>query len=72
MADLDDLEIPEFNSLDVNEGIERLRQIRLARRTPVKTVKTSSKTKRKAVVSKVKKQLKASDIDDILGMIGDD
>jgi DNA-binding TFAR19-related protein (PDSD5 family) len=50
MASLEDLPIKSILEESTDEAIERLRQIRLARRTPVKAVKViSSKAKASAV-----------------------
>lgn len=47
MADLDDLEITSITEMGTDEAIELLRQIRLNRRTPVKTTKvTTTRTKK--------------------------
>lgn len=40
MADLNDLNISSIMSMDNDEAIETLRQIRLSRRVPVKTTRT--------------------------------
>jgi hypothetical protein len=50
MANLDDLNNPSITSMTIDESLERIRQIRLARRTPPKstttrTTKTSSTKK---------------------------
>lgn len=45
MADLDDLDRESITETSRDEGIELLRQIRLSRRTPVKTTKKTSAAK---------------------------
>ena len=40
MADLNDLNISSIMSMDDDEAIETLRQIRLSRRVPVRTTRT--------------------------------
>ena len=49
MANLDDLPIKSITEMSTDEAIEMLRQIRLSRRIPVKSVpKTTIKRKAKA------------------------
>jgi hypothetical protein len=52
MADLDDLGFTSISDMSTDESIELLRQIRLSRRVPVKTTKsTTSKKPKPANVS---------------------
>jgi len=46
MADLEDLGFLSITEMANDEQLELLRQIRLARRTPIKQVKTTTTTKK--------------------------
>jgi hypothetical protein len=46
MADLDDLGFTSISDMSNDEGLERLRQIRLSRRTPTKVTKTTTISKK--------------------------
>jgi len=43
MADLESLGFPSITEMATDEALELLRQIRLSRRTPVKSTKTTTK-----------------------------
>lgn len=45
MTTIEDLHIPSITNMSQDEAIEYLRQLRLARRTPVKRTVTSKKPK---------------------------
>ncbi len=47
MADLEDLGFLSITEMSNDEQLELLRQIRLARRTPIKQTKTTTTTKKK-------------------------
>jgi len=71
MATIEDLDFTSIVDESTDEAIERLRQIRLSRRIPIKKVvkkKVNSRTVSKAVV----KNLDKGSINDLLNMIGDD
>ena len=51
MADLDDLGFTSISEMTSDEGLELLRQIRLSRRVPVKSTKTTTKKKESPKVS---------------------
>ena len=64
MADIEDLGIKSFSEMDKTEALELLRQIRLGRRTPVKTTKTYTKKSKKEV------DVNASQAEAILKILG--
>jgi hypothetical protein len=72
MATIEDLNYESIVNEDVDKSIERLRQIRLSRRTPIKKVKTSKKATSKTVSKAVVKSLDKNSINELLEMIGDD
>ena len=71
MATIEDLDFTSIVDESTDEAIERLRQIRLSRRTPVKKVSTK-KTTSKVVRQKVAKALSPDMAKKLLDMIGDD
>lgn len=50
MADLDDLGYKSITEMTTDEALEMLRQIRLSRRTPVKTTRTTTAKKKTQVI----------------------
>lgn len=50
MADLDSLNYTSITEMTNDEALELLRQVRLSRRVPVKTVRTIKKTAKAPVV----------------------
>ena len=71
MATIEDLDFTSIVDESTDEAVERLRQIRLSRRTPVKKVSTK-KTTSKQMKRQVTKKLKPTDALELLNMIGDD
>lgn len=71
MATIEDLDFTSIVDESTNEAIERLRQIRLSRRTPVKKV-TKKKATSKGVSKAVMKHLDKKSISELLDMIGED
>ena len=71
MATIEDLDFTSIVDESTDEAIERLRQIRLSRRTPVKKVSTK-KTTAKAIKKTVTKNLDKQSALELLDMIGDD
>ena len=71
MATIEDLNFTSIVDESTDEAIERLRQIRLSRRTPVKKVSTQ-KTTSKQVKKQVTKKLNPNLAKELLDMIGDD
>lgn len=71
MATIEDLDFTSIVDESTDEAIERLRQIRLSRRTPVKKVSTK-KTTAKAVKKQVIKAINPKLALELLDMIGDD
>lgn len=71
MATIEDLDFTSIIDESTDEAIERLRQIRLSRRTPVKKVSTKKSTS-KVVKQKVVKALSLESVKELLEIIGDD
>lgn len=71
MADLDDLGIKSILDTSQDEALERLRQIRLSRRVPVKS-RTPKKTAAKKAQSKPMPKLSASQAADLLKLLEED
>jgi hypothetical protein len=71
MSTIEDLDFTSIVDESTDEAIERLRQIRLSRRTPVKKVSTP-KTTSKQMKKQVTKNLNAKDALELLDIIGDD
>ena len=71
MATIEDLNFTSIVDESTDEAIERLRQIRLSRRTPIKKVSTQ-KTTSKQVKKQVTKKLNSTLAKELLDMIGDD
>lgn len=71
MATIEDLDFTSIVDESTDEAIERLRQIRLSRRTPVKK-KSTKKSASKAAKQKVTKALNPESAKELLDMIGDD
>ena len=72
MATIEDLDFTSIVDESTDEAIERLRQIRLSRRTPVKKPKSTKKSTSKAIKKKVAKALNPTLAQELLDMIGDD
>ena len=70
MATIEDLDFTSIVDESTDEAIERLRQIRLSRRTPVKKVSTKKATK--VSTKKITKALDKQSALKLLEMIGDD
>lgn len=71
MATIEDLDFTSIVDESTDEAIERLRQIRLSRRIPVKKVVTKKSTS-KAVRQKVAKAINPKLALELLDIIGDD
>jgi len=71
MATIEDLDFTSIVDESTDEAIERLRQIRLSRRAPVKKV-SIKKTTSKQVKKQVTKNLSSDLAKELLNMIGDD
>ena len=71
MSTIEDLDFTSIVDESTDEAIERLRQIRLSRRTPVKKVSTKKSTS-KQVKKQVTKNLSKDLAKELLDMIGDD
>lgn len=69
MADLEDLGIDSILDTSQDEAIERLRQIRLSRRIPVKSRKTSSSKSTAKAKSKVPPRLSAKQAENLLNLL---
>ena len=68
MADIDSLETTSISDMSPDEAIEYLRQLRLARRAPVKTQSTS--TKKKVAQAKTASKISKSDAATLLKLLG--
>ena len=72
MADLKSLGYTSIADKSRDEALEELRQIRLSRRAPVKTTKSSKKKEEKKKIQKNLKQVMTADMaQELLDMIGD-
>ena len=71
MATIEDLDFTSIVDESTDEAIERLRQIRLSRRTPVKKVSTK-KTTSKQVEKQATKKLNSKDALELLNLLKDD
>lgn len=69
MADLEDLGIDSILDTSQDEVIERLRQIRLSRRIPVKSRKTSSSKSTAKAKSKAPPRLSAKQAENLLNLL---
>lgn len=69
MADLEDLGIDSILDTSQDEAIERLRQIRLSRRIPVKSRKTSSSKSTAKAKSKAPPRLSAKQAENLLNLL---
>ena len=67
MATIEDLDFEAFTDLSTNEAIERLRQIRLSRRTPVKKPKKTSAKAKKKKLPKVSPEQAKEILKDLIG-----
>ena len=70
MATIEDLNFTSIVDESTDEAIERLRQIRLSRRAPVKKVSTP-KTTSKQVKRQVTKNLNPTDVLELLNLLKD-
>uniref|UniRef100_A0A6M3XUC4 Uncharacterized protein n=1 Tax=viral metagenome TaxID=1070528 RepID=A0A6M3XUC4_9ZZZZ len=71
MATIEDLDFTSLIDESISEAIERLRQIRLSRRTPTKKQKSTKKAATKKAQKKITKQLTPEMASELLKMIGD-
>ncbi len=72
MATIDDLDFSSIVDESNDEAIERLRQIRLSRRIPVKKTVTTKKAVAKQAIKQVSKAVTPDLAKKLLDMIGDD
>ena len=71
MATIEDLDFTSIVDESNDEAIERLRQIRLSRRTPIKKPKSTKKSTTKKVQKQVVKNLDPEMAKEILKMLGE-